>query len=64
MQLVDDVQEVQMPREHGWRKRQMSGTYFRNTETYMEVLILRVHAYMDVSSRATQEAKAEDAQEQ
>ncbi len=50
MQLVDDVQEVQMPREHGWRKRQMSGsakptrrgTYFRNTETYMEVLILWV----------------------
>ena len=26
MQLVDDVQDVQMPREHGQRKRQTSGS--------------------------------------
>jgi len=26
---MDDVQEVQMPREHGQRKRQMSGTHSR-----------------------------------
>ncbi len=30
MQLVDDVQDVQMPREHGQRKRQTSGTSFRD----------------------------------
>jgi len=33
METVDDVQEVQMPREHGQRKRQMSGTHSRGRVT-------------------------------